>query len=133
MAQTVTISTKELKRQAGLVFEGKTLKAMLCNMTTIAYTEESTVANWQTIEVTGTGYVRHSGVIPVGAYDQTLGAYVIPDMVIDFTCTIPYSYNKVVLYIDGETYVHSIITELPNITLAAGQTQTYVIKLRQDD
>lgn len=133
MAQTTTISTRELKRQAGLVFEGKTLKVMLCNMTAITYTAESTVADWQSIELSGSGYARFSQVIPVGAYDSLVGAYAIPDINADFTATGPYSYNRVILYIDGESYVHSVIEESPNITLSAGQVQTYVIKLRQDD
>lgn len=133
MAQTTTISTKELKRQAGLVFEGKTLKVMLCNLTTQTFTAESTLAEWQSIELSGNGYTRFSQVISVGAYDSSIGAYSIPDIVAEFTCTLAYSYNRVVLYIDGESYIHSVITESPNIALSSGQVQTYVIKLRQDD
>jgi hypothetical protein len=38
-----------------------------------------------------------------------------------------------VLYISGQTYIHSLISESPNVTLAAGQTQTYRLSLRQDD
>lgn len=133
MAQTLAISTKELKRQAGLVFEGKTLKVMLCNVTTTPYTAESTVVDWQSVELSGSGYTRFSQVISVGSYDSGLGAYTMPDINAEFNCTTAYSYNHVVLYLDGEEYVHSVITESPNITLSSGQTQTYVIKLRQDD
>jgi hypothetical protein len=39
----------------------------------------------------------------------------------------------VVLYIDGATYPHSVIAEDPNITLLAGQTQTYRLDISQDD
>lgn len=133
MTQVAKISTKELKRQAGLVFEGKTLKVMLCMITDPVYTEESTVAEWQSIEASGSGYARFSAVIPTGAYNITSGSYVIPDIIASFTATAPYSYNAIVLYIDGETYVHSTIIESPNIALSAGQTQTYVVQLIQDD
>lgn len=133
MAQLTTISTKELKRQASLVFEGKTLKVMLCNMTTPEYTAESTVTDWQSIELSGSGYARFSQSIPTGAYNSTTASYEIPAILAEFTATSSYSFNRVVLYIDGESYVHSVIQENPNISLASGQTQTYEIILRQDD
>lgn len=135
MAQTTTISQKELKRQAGLCFEGKTLKVMLCSVGATGYTAESTVANWQSVEQSGNGYVRYSsGTIPVGAYDSGTGTYKLADIDAAFTATgAGYTYDRVVLYIDGETYIHSLIAESPNITLSAGQTQTYKLSIRQDD
>lgn len=133
MAQTTTISTKELKRQAGLAFEGKTLKVMLCNLTTTPYTAESTVAEWQSVELSGNGYARFSAVIQTGAYNSIEGAYLIPEINAEFSANTAYSYNRVVIYIDGETYVHSIVEEDPNIILSSGQVQTYSIRLRQDD
>jgi len=134
MATTTTISQKELKRQAGLVFEGKTLKVMLCSVGATGYTAESTVANWQSVEKSGNGYVRYSTTIGTGAYDATTGTYKLPDIDAAFTATgAGYSYDRIVLYIDGETYIHSLIAEDPNITLSAGQTQTYRLSLRCDD
>jgi hypothetical protein len=134
MATTTTISQKELKRQAGLVFEGKTLKVMLCSVGATGYTSESTVANWQSVEKSGNGYVRYSTTIATGAYDATTGTYKLPDIDAAFTATgVGYSYDRIVLFIDGETYIHSLIAEDPNITLSAGQTQTYRLSLRQDD
>jgi hypothetical protein len=133
MAQTTSISQKELKRQAELVFEGKTLKVMLCDVGISGYTAESTVANWQSVEKTGDGYVRYSAVIPAGAYDSVSGTHKIPDINAEFTATLSYSYDRVILYIDGETYIHSMIIEDPNVTLSTGQTQTYRLSLRQDD
>lgn len=133
MAQTTTISTKELKRQAALAFEGKTLKVMLCSITVETYDAESTVANWQSVENSGNGYTRYSSVIPTGAYNSQLGVYEIPNIAVSFTATNGYSFNRVILYIDGESYVHSVITESPGVNILAGQTQTYVISLRQDD
>jgi hypothetical protein len=134
MALTTTISTKELERQAALVFEGETLKVMLCQVGVTGYTAESTVANWQSVEVSGNGYVRFSEVIGTGTYSGTEGAYLLPTIDAEFTATSAgYNYDRVVIYIDGATYPHSIIAEDPNIVLSAGQTQTYRIDLRQDD
>lgn len=134
MAQTTTISQKELERLAGLAYEGETLKVMLCSAGITGYTANSTVANWQSVEKSGNGYVRYSEVIGTGAWNGTALAYVLPDIDAEFTCSgTSYSYDTVVIYIDGATYPHSIITESPNIALAVGQTQTYRISLRTDD
>lgn len=133
MAQTTTISQKELERVAALAYEGKTLKVMLCTNSG-SLTAQSTVAAWQAVEQSGNGYVRYSEVVGTGAWNGTAGAYVMPDIDAAFTATgAGYSYDTVVLYIDGATYPHSIIVESPNITLSVGQTQTYRLSLRQDD
>jgi hypothetical protein len=92
------------------------------------------VANWQSVEKSGNGYVRYSTTIGTGAYDTTTGTYKLPDIDAAFTATgAGYSYDRIVLYVDGETYIHSLIAEDPNITLSAGQTQTYRLSLRCDD
>lgn len=134
MALTVSISQKELARVAGLAYEGETLKVMLCNVGITGYTAESTVANWQSVEVSGNGYVRYSEVIATGEYNLTEARYQVPDIDAAFSATgVGYSYDRVVCYIDGATYVHSVITENPNIVLAPGQTQTYRITINCDD
>lgn len=134
MAQLTQLSTKELQRQAQLAFEGQTIKVMLCNQGATTYTAESTVANWQSIEVTGPGYTRYSATIGTGSYSTTVAAYVLPDINAGFTCTsTPWNYTHIVIYIDGQTYPHSVIRENPTISLAAGQSQTYRLTLRQDD
>lgn len=134
MAQTVNISQKELKRIAGLAYEGKTLKVMLCSVGTTGYTEESTVANWQSTEISGNGYTRFSTTIAAGSYNGTVGAYVMPDIDAVFNATtLGYSYDRIVAYIDGETYVHSVTEENPNVVLSPGQVQTYRISLISDD
>jgi hypothetical protein len=134
MALTTVISQGELARVAGLAYEGETLKVMLCQVGLTGYTSESTVANWQSAEVSGNGYVRYSEVIGTGSYSGTEGAYLLPTIDADFVATgAGYNYDRIVLYIDGATYPHSIIVEDPNIVLSSGQTQTYRINLRQDD
>lgn len=135
MAQTTTISQKELERVAALAFEGKTLKVMLCTNGVSGFTAETSVASWQTVEQSGSGYVRFSATVGVGSYSGTAGAYVLPDIDAVFTASSPFTYDTVVIYVDGAgtLYPHSIITETPNIALATGQTQTYRISLRSDD
>lgn len=134
MALTAAISQKELERVAALAYEGETLKVMLCSIGATSYTAQSTVANWQSVEKSGNGYVRYSVVIGTGSYDGTDGRYELPTIDADFTATgAGYSYDRVVLYIDGATYPHSVLTESPNITLSAGQTQTYRIDLNTND
>jgi len=134
MALTTTISQQELKRIAALGYEGETLKVMLCSVGATGYTAESTVANWQSVEQSGNGYVRFSQAIAVGAYDATDARYEMPAIDAAFTATgAGYTYDRIVVYIDGATYIHSLITENPNIALAAGQTQTYRVTLVCDD
>jgi hypothetical protein len=134
MALTTTISQKELARVAGLAYEGETLKVMLCSVGVSGFTAESTVANWQSVEQSGNGYVRYSEVIATGVYDAVDARYEMPAIDADFTATgAGYTYDRIVIYVDGTTYIHSLITENPNIALAAGQTQTYRIALTCDD
>jgi hypothetical protein len=134
MALTTTISQKELARVANLAYEGETLKVMLCSVGATGYTAESTVANWQSVEQSGNGYVRYSSVIATGSYDAVDARYEIPAIDAAFTATgAGYTYDRIVVYIDGATYIHSLIVENPNIALAAGQTQTYRIQLTTDD
>ena len=134
MALTLTVSQKELERVAALAYEGETIKIMLASVGASGFTSESTVTNWQSVEKSGNGYVRFSQVIAAGAYDAVDARYEIPAIDAAFTATgAGYSYDRVVIYIDGSTYIHSLITEDPNITLAARQTQTYRVTLTTDD
>jgi hypothetical protein len=134
MAQTTELSVKELERQADLVFGGKTAYAMLCSPGFSNFTAASTVAQWQTVEVTGNGYTRKSAPLLAGSYDTTLGLFRIPDVDFEFTSTgAGYFYDRVILYLSDETYIHSMITESPGITMVPGMKQTYRISFRQDD
>ncbi len=134
MALTTTISSKELERVAAAAYEGETLKVMLCQVGVTGYTAEDTVADWQGEEVSGNGYVRYSEVIGTGSYSGTAGAYLLPTIDAAFTATgAGFTYDRIVLYIDGATYPHSVIVEDPNIVLSAGQTQTYRLNLNTDD
>ena len=134
MALTTTISQKELQRLASLAYEGGTLKVMLCEVGSSGYTSENTVTQWQSVEVSGNGYARYSEVIGTGSYDAVDARYEMPAINAAFSATDDgYSYDRIVVYIDGETYIHSIVQESPNITLSVGQTQTYRIQLVTDN
>ena len=134
MAITVSLSQKELKRVADLAYEGETVKVMLCSAGISGFTVESTVANWQTVEKSGNGYVRYSEVAGAGAYNVLTSRYEIPAIDAAFSATgAGYSFDRIIIYIDSATYIHSLIVESPNITLSSGQTQTYRIKLICDD
>jgi hypothetical protein len=135
MALTVSLSIKELQRVAELAYEGETLKVMLCNVGATGYTSSSTVSNWQSVELASSnGYVRASTTVGVGSYNSSTARYELPDYDAIFTASgSGFTYDTVVVYINGATYPHSVITESPNIVLVAGQTQTYRISLNTDD
>lgn len=134
MAITIAISQKELQRIADLAYEGETLKVALASVGATGYTAETTVTNWLTVEKSGNGYARFSQVIAAGSYDATDARYEVPAIDAAFTATgAGYSYDRIVYYVNGATYPIGVITEIPNITLAAGQTQTYRIQLCTDD
>lgn len=134
MARTITVSQKELKRVAAAAYEGKAIRVMLCNVGSSGNNAESTVSAWQAVQVSGNGYAQFSGTVGTGAYNGTAAAYVLPDIDAAFTASgTGFTYDTVVVYFNGETNVHSIIVESPNVVLSAGQTQTYRISLRTDD
>jgi hypothetical protein len=134
MALTTSVSVKELERIASLAYEGETIKVMLCSVATTGLTSASTVASWIATEQVGDGYARFSVVLGTGSYSTIDGRYNLPVIDAAFSATGGgYSYDKVVIYVEGSTYPHSVITEDPNIVLLAGQTQTYRITLASDD
>lgn len=135
MAIVTTVSRKELERVAGIAYEGETINVMLCNVGLTEFTSESLVSDWQTVEVaTANGYSRFSDTIQTGSYSVISGAYIMPSIVAQFSATGDgFGYDRIVIYVQGSLYPHSVIAESPNIILVAGQTQTYRISLWQDD
>lgn len=134
MAITLTISQKELERQAGLCFQGRAYEVFLATNDG-SLTANSTYAAWQAVEVgSANGYAPVSGTLGTGSWDSTDARYELPAVTATFTSTgSGYSYNTICLRIGTETYLHSIVAESPSITLAAGQSKSYVITLVQDD
>lgn len=133
MAISLTISTKELARQAGLVFEGKTYKVFLAQNSG-SLTAESTTSAWEAVELSGNGYTAVTGTISTGSYNTNQARYVLPTITAAFTAgTGGFTYDTVCLKIGTATYLHSIAVESPAISLASGQTRTYILQLSQDD
>lgn len=134
MALTVAVSPKELERVASAAYEGKTLNVMLCTVGLSGFTSASPVSSWQSTEISGNGYSRATTTIATGSYSSANARYELPSFDAVFSASgSGFSYDTIVVFIDSATYPHSIITESPNVVLAAGQTQTYRIGLNTDD
>lgn len=133
MAIALTISTKELERQAKACFEGQTYKLFLAsNPGTL--TADSTATAWEAVEVSGGGYTAAAGTLGTGSYKLANGRYELPVITATFTATGGgFSFNTICLRIGSEAYLHSITVENPSITLAGGQSKSYTITLAQDD
>jgi len=134
MAITLTISQKELQRQAALCLEGRAYEVFLATNDG-SLTANSTYAAWQALEVaSANGYAPATGTLGTGAWDAGDARYELPAVTATFSSSgSGYSYNTVCVRIGTETYLHSIVAESPSITLAAGQSKSYVITLVQDD
>jgi len=134
MALTLTISRYELQRQATLAFETKAYKVFLATNSG-SLTANSTYAAWQAVEVaSANGYAAVTGIVGTGSYSSGNSRYELPSITATFTSSgSGFSYNTICVRIGPETYLHSIIAESPAITLAAGQSKSYVITLVQDD
>ena len=134
MPITLSISQNELQRQAALCFEGNAYEVFLATNTG-SLTANSTYAAWQAVEVaSGNGYAPVTGNLGTGAWDAGDARYELPAITATFNSTgSGFSYNTICVRIGTETYLHSIIAESPSITLAAGQSKSYVITLVQDD
>lgn len=134
MAITLSISRYELQRQAALAFEGKAYEVFLATNSG-SLTANSTYAAWQAVEVaSASSYAPVTGTVGTGAWSSGNSRYELPSITATFTSSgSGYSYDTICVRIGTETYLHSLITESPSITLAAGQSKTYVITLVQDD
>ena len=133
MALTLTISRKELERQAGLALEGEDVTVFLAQNPG-ELTSESSYADWYDEVVTGTGYADVTDTLEAGSYNNTTARWELPAVTATFTCTSgTYTYNTVCVRIGTETYLHSINVESPSITLASGQSKTYTITFAIDN
>lgn len=133
MALTLTISQKELQRQAVAALEGKTFTIFLAtNSGTL--TSESTFAAWDAVKAVGTGYAPVTGTLAAGSYNATTGRWELPAVTATFTCSGGfYSFNTICIRIATETYLHSINVESPSVTLVSGQSKTYTITFAVDN
>ena len=133
MALTLTISQKELQRQAIAALTGKAYTIFLAtNSGTL--TSESTFAAWDAVKAVGTGYAAVTGTLAAGSYNATTGRWELPAVTATFTCSGDfYSFDTICIRIATETYLHSINVESPSVTLVSGQSKTYTITFAVDN
>jgi hypothetical protein len=111
MAVTLSLSPKELERIAAAAYEGKRVRVFLASLTNEGYDASSTVANWETIRLSGNGYADYREVIAIGSYDTTdlryeIGGAITANGFIDaeFAASsggVGYSYNRAVVVIQS--------------------------------
>jgi hypothetical protein len=134
MVLTMAISRREIERQAALVYEGETFTVALCEVGSSGFGPLTTVTDWLSREISDPGYEPVSVEIEPGTWSATEGAYLLPDIDVTFTAGVGgIQYDRVVAYITGATYIHSLGIEDPFIVLAEGQSKTYRFRLVHDD
>ena len=137
MALTTTVTPAELARVGVAAYEGKTYRFSLANnVASTPLTALSTVANWDAIKLTGSGYTDKTGTIAAGSYDSTDARYELPQITATWTALGGnWTYNTLyVVVTSGSTStLHSIIVESPAVTLIDGGSITYRVTLFTDD
>ena len=137
MTLTTAISPAEMGRVAAAVYEGQSVRVSLASVGATGFTVSSTVANWDTVKLSGNGYADHTDTVATGAYDATDGRYEMgasagANTYIDASFSASggsLTYDRVYVVIGSSTYLHSLLTESPAVTLADGESVTYRIQL----
>jgi hypothetical protein len=133
MTLSLSVSTKELERQATLCFEGLAYKVFLVQNTS-SLTAEDTAALWEADELTSPSYSAVTGTIAAGSYHVGNARFQMPQIVATFTAgSGGLTYDSICIKLGTETYLHSVITESPLINLLDGQSKTYTLQLAVDD
>lgn len=135
MALSITITPKELERQAALAFEGKAYKVFLASDPNQTLTMNSTLAQCEALELAdANGYQPVTGTIGTGGYDAGTSEYRLPYLDCSFSGTgTGHTHDTVVLSIDNHTHPHSIMRQSSPVLLQAGQSIGYRLRLVQDD
>ena len=122
----LTVTPKELERQAVEAFQGKSWRVFLALRQGTGLDLTSTIAAWTAEKVpTANGYTDVTGTVGTGAYNGTTAAYELPALESTFTATgAGYSYDSIIVQIDNSTYPHSVELLTTPIALAAGQSKT---------
>lgn len=135
MALSITITPKELERQAALAFEGKAYKVFLASDPNQTLTMDSTLAQCEALELAeSNGYEAVMGTIGAGGYDTDTAEYRLPYLDCSFSGTgTGFTHDTVVLSIDNHSHPHSIMRQSNAVLLQAGQSIGYRFRLVQDD
>ena len=142
MTITTELCEFEFARVANAAYAGKSCKVFLA-VNPGSLTSASTTAQWEAAELPGTnGYAPYTvASLPAGGLDPgaddrwEIGEADGPNQFIVAAFTAaggPFSFDTVVVVVDGSTYPHSIIVETPSVTVADGQTQTYRVQILLD-
>lgn len=135
MALSVTITPKELQRQAALAFEGQAYKVFLASDPNETLSDTSTLAQWEALELAeDKGYAPVTGTIGVGAYSEANAQYELPAVDATFTgLDTGFTHDVVVLSIGGYSHPHSVMRQSEAVLLQASQSIGYKLRLIQDD
>lgn len=136
MAITTTISQAELARLAAAAYEGYDYRICLALNGGSGKTANSTVTQWDSVELSGNGYARVTGTIGTGSWDGTDLRYEMPQIDAEFQAsggTLTYDTVYVVIDSGVPGTLHSIIVEAPSVTLVDGASIIYRITLATDD
>ena len=130
----------EAERIFAASYAGK--KARLCLATATTQDLESTTAQWDAVEKSGNGYVRCEWIIPEGSYEAE--RFEAETQNCQFTASsggAGLSWNAAYLVIGTiggggvvtwNTGVSFVLTENPLVTLTAGTSRPYTVKLFTD-
>lgn len=137
-------------RIAGLAYHGKRARISLANVVSETFTQDNSVADWDSIKLSGNGYTDFTAVIATGAYDATdgrweMGASSGANTYIEALFSASgsgFTFNRIYVVLgtsngsggwNEELYLHSLLTENPAITVSSGSTIKYKIQLAVDN
>ena len=142
ISNAIEISQAELLRVAAAAYHGKSIRISLAYDPTNTLTTESTTAAYDALKLSGDGYADITSTLGTGAYDSADGRHEIgtssgADQYIAATFG-PFSaaktYDTIYYVIDSHTKVYGRRRELPEITVAAGQsTRAYPFQIVVND
>jgi len=139
---TTELCKFEFQRVANLAYTGLACRVSL-HVNDGSLSSDSTITDWDAVKLPETnGYADFvvdplpEGGLDTGSDDRweiggTPGSNTYIEAAFNATGT-GFSFNTVVVRIGSAAYPHSIVTETPSVSVAAGQTQTYRIQLLVD-
>ena len=122
-----------LRRIAEDAYSGKTYVTILCNTNgDTSYTAESSISDWETIEISGNGYSRSNYLLQdVGSPSLTDGTCLAAEISADFSATGgSYTYDSLVVFEQSALYPVSVSTISPANSLGDGESVSYRIDIK---
>ena len=116
-------------------YEGKAARLCLANTTTGSPGVNSTITQWDAVELSGNGYARFEWTISAGSYNTTTERWEASSILATFTASAGgagLSWNAAYLAVDSMDGVSFVLNESSTVTLAPGQTRGYAVLLFSD-